>query len=74
MSPISTPLPSFIKAIEKYKQESGKLFPSWTEVLKIFKELGYKKVAKRPESAKTNSKAKAVTAVKTPVEATEATT
>ena len=33
----------FIKAIEKYKSKTGKLFLSWTEVLKIFKELGYKK-------------------------------
>ena len=31
----------FIKAIELYKKENSKLFLSWTEVLKIFKELGY---------------------------------
>ena len=36
----------FIKAIEKYKQENGKLFLSWTEVLKILKDLGYRKMAK----------------------------
>ena len=37
----------FIKAIEKYKAKSGKLFLSWSEVLKIFKDLGYKKAPPR---------------------------
>jgi hypothetical protein len=35
----------FIKAIEKHKSSSGKLFHSWSEVLKILKALGYRKVA-----------------------------
>lgn len=34
----------FIKAIEKYKSDNHKHFLSWTEVLKILKELGYKKI------------------------------
>lgn len=38
----------FIKAIEKYKSENNKQFLSWTEVLKIVKELGYKRVSKKP--------------------------
>jgi hypothetical protein len=38
----------FIKAIEKYKSEHQKHFLSWTEVLKILKELGYKKIVRRP--------------------------
>ena len=37
----------FIKAIERYKSENNKHFLSWTEVLKIVKELGYKKVSKK---------------------------
>ena len=41
----------FIKAIEKYKSENHKHFLSWTEVLKIFKELGYKKIVRRPQVA-----------------------
>jgi hypothetical protein len=41
----------FIKAIEKYKSENNKHFLSWTEVLKILKELGYKKTSKRPQPA-----------------------
>ena len=35
----------FIKAIEKYKKEHNKHFLSWTEVLKVAKALGYRKVA-----------------------------
>jgi len=38
----------FIKAIEKYKSDNNKHFLSWTEVLKIVKELGYKKVVRKP--------------------------
>jgi hypothetical protein len=38
----------FIKAIEKYKSENHKHFLSWTEVLKIVKELGYKKICRKP--------------------------
>ena len=41
----------FIKAIEKYKSENNKHFLSWTEVLKILKELGYRKTSKRPQPA-----------------------
>lgn len=37
----------FIKAIEKYKSQNNKHFLSWTEVLKIIKELGYRKVSKK---------------------------
>ena len=44
---LSTEELQFIKAIEKYKSKTGKTFLSWTEVLKIFKELGYKKVPPR---------------------------
>ena len=39
----------FIKAIEKYKSENSKHLLSWTEVLKIIKKLGYKKVSTRPQ-------------------------
>lgn len=34
----------FIKAIEEYKAEKGRPFPSWTEVLEIVKKMGYRKV------------------------------
>ncbi len=46
---LSTEELQFIKAIEKYKTENSKQFLSWSEVLKIFKDLGYQKVAKRTD-------------------------
>ncbi len=46
-SQFSTPVDEesleFIKAIEAYKEEKGRPFPSWTEVLLILKNLGYRK-------------------------------
>jgi hypothetical protein len=33
----------FITAIDAYKRRQGRQFPSWSEVLGILKELGYKK-------------------------------
>jgi hypothetical protein len=49
----------FIKAIEKFKSKTGKMFLSWTEVLKILKELGYKKVPVKKEKEKEKEKEKA---------------
>jgi len=37
----------FIKAIEKFKAKTGKTFLSWSEVLKILKELGYRRTPSR---------------------------
>ena len=46
-SQFSTPVDAdsleFIQAIEAFKEEKGRAFPSWTEVLKILKGLGYTK-------------------------------
>jgi len=46
-SQFSTPVDEdsleFIKAIEEFKEEKGRPFPSWTEVLQILKRLGYSK-------------------------------
>lgn len=33
----------FIKAIDKFKREKRKPFPTWSEVLAVLKELGWKK-------------------------------
>ena len=41
LNTLSTEEFQFIKGIEKYKAENGKTFLSWSEVLKIIKELGY---------------------------------
>ena len=35
----------FLMAIDKYKRQNHKPFPSWTEVLDVVKALGYRKVA-----------------------------
>ena len=34
---------TFIQAINAYKRQTGKPFPSWTEVLHVLKSLGYQK-------------------------------
>lgn len=36
---------SFLMAIDRYKKENQRPFPTWTEVLEIIKALGYRKVA-----------------------------
>jgi len=35
----------FIMAIDQYKKQNNKPFPSWTEILDILKTIGYRKVA-----------------------------
>jgi len=37
----------FVMAIETYKKVNKKLFPTWTEVLEVIEQLGYKKVGAR---------------------------
>ena len=50
LNTLSTEEFQFIKAIEKYKAENSKTFLSWSEVLKIIKEMGYRQHAPRPQS------------------------
>jgi hypothetical protein len=35
----------FMKAIDDYKRRSGRQFPTWSEVLEVLRDLGYRKVA-----------------------------
>jgi hypothetical protein len=35
----------FMRAIEEYKRRSGRLFPTWSEVLEVVRSLGYQKQA-----------------------------
>ena len=69
-NPLSRDELEFVQAIEKYKKEKGKLYPSWTEILTIVKELGYvqsaqkrkntgESTAKKKATAKTSAKASA---------------
>ena len=42
----------FIMAVEQYKKENQRPFPTWTEILEVIKALGYRKVAEpRPLKA-----------------------
>ena len=33
----------FMQAIQTYKQKSGRMFPTWSEVLEVLQSLGYQK-------------------------------
>lgn len=35
----------FMKAMDDYKRRSGRQFPTWSEVLEVVRDLGYRKVA-----------------------------
>ena len=35
----------FMKAMDRYKRENRRPFPTWTEVLEVHRSLGYRKVA-----------------------------
>ena len=35
----------FVMAINEYKRVNNRPFPTWTEIMDIFKALGYRKVA-----------------------------
>jgi hypothetical protein len=37
----------FVMAIEKYKKVNKRLYPTWTEVLEVINQLGYRKVMSR---------------------------
>ena len=43
----------FMQAMQAYKQSSGRMFPTWSEVLEVLRDLGYEK----PESYATCSNA-----------------
>lgn len=42
----------FLKAIEEYKRSSGRMFPTWSEVLEVIRGLGYTKSASQQEAAR----------------------
>ncbi len=41
----SNPEVEFMKAMDDYKRASGRMFPTWSEVLEVVQSLGYRKVA-----------------------------
>lgn len=36
---------AFMKAMDEYKRKSGRMFPTWSEVLEVLHSLGYRQVA-----------------------------
>jgi hypothetical protein len=41
----------FMEAMQRYKEQSGRMFPTWSEVLEVLQGLGYQRVA-RPDSTR----------------------
>lgn len=39
----------FILAIQKFKEENNKKFPTWSEAFRVLKSLGYAKVQAEPQ-------------------------
>src|SRR4051812_16694126 len=35
----------FMRAMQEYKHKSGRMFPTWSEVLEVIRDLGYEKTA-----------------------------
>lgn len=35
----------FMQAMQEYKRKSGRMFPTWSEVLEVLRSLGYEKVS-----------------------------
>ena len=44
----SKPELEFMQAMHDYKQSSGRMFPTWSEVLEVLKSLGYEKPTRTP--------------------------
>ena len=51
----------FIRAMQDYKQRSGRMFPTWSEVLEVLRSLGYERpdevAVSTPESTSAASRA-----------------
>lgn len=45
----------FMHAIQDYKQKSGRMFPTWSEVLEVLQSLGYEKPAELAAPVKEGS-------------------
>ncbi|MBX9654527.1 hypothetical protein K2Y11_13010 [bacterium] len=50
----------FMKAIEDYKRDFRRPFPTWSEVLEVMKALGYRRVADETEIVANRAKANIV--------------
>lgn len=50
----STEEVEFMKALDEYKRTSGRMFPTCSEILEVFKSLGYVKIAPTSEKTREN--------------------
>jgi hypothetical protein len=50
----------FLRAIEAYKKEFLRPFPTWSEVLEVVKSLGYRQVAEKTPIIQNRAKARAL--------------
>jgi hypothetical protein len=41
---ITDDVAEFVMAMDRYKREAGRPFPTWSEALEVAKSLGYRKV------------------------------
>jgi hypothetical protein len=56
----SMPEIEFMQAMQDYKQSSGRMFPTWSEVLEVIKALGYEKVLGLPSLVLSSAGVKSV--------------
>lgn len=49
----------FMKAMDRYKRENRRPFPTWSEVLEVLRSLGYRKVAEVTDLPGTNKEKEA---------------
>ena len=43
-------------AMNEYKRWSGRMFPTWSEVLEVLRDLGYEKIGDQPDADEVNVK------------------
>lgn len=43
LAEVDTEVLAFIAAIDRFKKENGRPFPSWSEILLVLRELGYRR-------------------------------
>jgi hypothetical protein len=44
----------FMLAMNEYKRRSGRMFPTWSEVLEVLRDLGYEKIGEVPREDEVN--------------------
>jgi hypothetical protein len=50
-TPVDDETMDFIQAIERFKSDHRRSYPTWTEVLRVLKDLGYEKKTTPPRAS-----------------------